>query len=732
MGNRLASVEQAMRFSRGMLSAPTSASGATALGKVFAFAKAGKARAEKPWPRVHHPDQSTAWAGPLTVMINWRNRQNSSVTEVIQELDGPAQSAFQAGRPVNRDEWDDLLEGAGLVIRPLKPGQKKIMEEMLLRYGPLWLRKADAPGAAVGHVVVGLESGDQTGTKVEVIDPASGRGRRLALGHLIKGAKNLSIAHWPQDARLAGNKKAMAARTWATSSSAHLPRALNQSFDIRYDVQLIPQLTAMSCWAAGCAMIVGWRDQISLSPQEIANAARYFKQYKEGLQAEDTKILKIWGFVTEPLQTFTIQGFKELLEDYGPLWVASVTPGPHIRVVTGMYGDGSPGNTFLRINDPWDRAMKVYQKGNKGSQYEEKYTEFLKKQTALADQEMALKAPIYIAHLPELPAWLKKMRLQGLSAYLPASPQHGPAAAGEAMARLDGQYGNLSLTTSFDPTAPTSPANPLVNCLKRNHYTNELQITGTVALGSKGEDVRKVQEWLNLWRFASPKWSMHVGIDGDFDTETDNALRAFQKMAGQKEDGIVDAMMFEVLTNPLRWAFTRISHSTDLRQLIVAYAAEHVQSVAVELSYGSAGNRGPWVRSYMLGQDGEKYYWCMGFAQTILDLAFSTVGRKYTDLMPVSGSCDAVGKRGLADGVLIRNSELAGRIAEVKPGDLFLCMKNPPDDWNHTGIITGVKGHLLFTIEGNTNDEGSNNGYEVCARSRDFTKQNIDIFRLTI
>ncbi len=205
MGNRLASVEQAMRFSRGKLSAPTSTPWATGQASFFAFAKAVKARAEKPWPRVHHPDKSTAWAGPLTVMINWKNRENSSVAEVISKLDGAAQSAFQAGRPLSRDEWDDVLEGSALVSRPLKAGQDKIMEEMLLRYGPLWLRKADARGSTVGHVVVGLESVGQAGPRVEVIDPASGRGRRLALARLIKGAKNLSIAHWPQDARLAGN-----------------------------------------------------------------------------------------------------------------------------------------------------------------------------------------------------------------------------------------------------------------------------------------------------------------------------------------------------------------------------------------------------------------------------------------------------------------------------------------------------------------------------------------------
>src|SRR4029434_2401733 len=30
------------------------------------------------------------------------------------------------------------------------------------------------------------------------------------------------------------------------------------------DVELVPQMTNMSCWAASAAMIVGWREQISI------------------------------------------------------------------------------------------------------------------------------------------------------------------------------------------------------------------------------------------------------------------------------------------------------------------------------------------------------------------------------------------------------------------------------------------------------------------------------------
>jgi hypothetical protein len=237
---------------------------------------------------------------------------------------------------------------------------------------------------------------------------------------------------------------------------------------------------------------------------------------------------------------------------------------------------------------------------------------------------------------------------------------------------------------------------------------------------------------------------MNVPINESFDSITDNAVKAFQKMAGQKEDGIVDSLMFEVLTNPMRWAFTKIDNSTNLRDLIIAYATEHLKCRAVELSYKrkghdkKEGNLGPWVRAYLEGNEGEEWSWCMGFAQTVLDLAFSTMGKNYSTLMPVTGRCSDVGKKGLVDGVLIRNKDLSGRINEVNKGDLFLVVKNDKhgnptsDQWRHTGIVTGVSGNLLQTIEGNSNDEGSANGYEVCNNPRDISRQNIDIFKLNI
>jgi hypothetical protein len=40
---------------------------------------------------------------------------------------------------------------------------------------------------------------------------------------------------------------------------------------------------------------------------------------------------------------------------------------------------------------------------------------------------------------------------------------------------------------------------------------------------------------------------------------------------------------------------------------------------------------------------------------------------------------------------------------------------------HHTVFVTGVSGKTILTIEGNTNNDGSNNGYAVFKRTRKIT-----------
>ncbi len=263
--------------------------------------------------------------------------------------------------------------------------------------------------------------------------------------------------------------------------------------------------------------------------------------------------------------------------------------------------------------------------------------------------------------------------------------------------------------------------------MKKEYYKNELIINEVLKIGSKGKDVKKVQEWLNLWRYIENGWDYIVTIDGDYGHQTQYVVKKFQKMKHLEIDGIVGDRTFKALCRPLKNAFTKIE-GTNIRKLIIAYANQHLKNIPRELNNN---NEGPWVRSYMDGNQGKPWSWCMGFVQTILDQAFSTVKRNFTEIMPKSYSCDVVGNYGLKTGVLLRNIEIRKSIARVKSGDLFLIAKTPYD-WVHTGIIVNIDGDWFHTIEGNTNDQGFREGFEVCRRMRNFKKHNIDVFCLNV
>jgi hypothetical protein len=156
--------------------------------------------------------------------------------------------------------------------------------------------------------------------------------------------------------------------------------------DVRYDVQLVPQPTDMSCWAAGAAMIVGWRDRKSIDAKAIAAKTQYWDQYENGLYGADTVMFEAWGLVREAPQSFSVQDFAQLLEQYGPLWVAAAVPSAHIRVVTGMAGDGTADGTSVYISDPWQLGMTHFVPQNHGSEYVLSYRDFEAQQELLARQ----------------------------------------------------------------------------------------------------------------------------------------------------------------------------------------------------------------------------------------------------------------------------------------------------------------------------------------------------------
>lgn len=72
-------------------------------------------------------------------------------------------------------------------------------------------------------------------------------------------------------------------------------------------------------------------------------------------------------------------------------------------------------------------------------------------------------------------------------------------------------------------------------------------------------------------------------------------------------------------------------------------------------------------------------------------------------------------------GVLdLYNKSPENRVKNPEPGDVVIF--DYGGGKGHTGIVEAVSGDTLTTIEGNTNDDGSREGYEVARRQRSASK----------
>jgi len=205
-----------------------------------------------------------------------------------------------------------------------------------------------------------------------------------------------------------------------------------------------------------------------------------------------------------------------------------------------------------------------------------------------------------------------------------------------------------------------------------------------------------------------------VKPDGVFGPATEIAVKEFQTKRRLPSTGVVDQKTFDALVAPFKRA-TAVLPATGrtLLQLVIAYARQHLAEHPLEVG---GQNRGPWVRLYMDGNEGEEWAWCAGFACFVLKQACDTLGMA----LPVKKSFDC--------DVLVAAAKTANRFlpeskAAQRKGDLagaFFVVRHTPTDWNHIGIVTLAEPEIIRTIEGNTNDGGDREGFEVCARIRNY------------
>jgi hypothetical protein len=157
-----------------------------------------------------------------------------------------------------------------------------------------------------------------------------------------------------------------------------------------------------------------------------------------------------------------------------------------------------------------------------------------------------------------------------------------------------------------------------------------------------------------------------------------------------------------------------------LGSMVVRYARQHLAQHPREVG---GQNMGPWVRLYMDGNQGAAWPWCAGFATFVLRQAAAALGVR----PPVARtfSCDVLAGDARTARCFCAGAEAVHAGAhhgKVTPGSLFF-VRRTASDWEHVGIVTAAEATVFHTIEGNTNDSGDREGYEVCARVRGYDRK---------
>ena len=219
-----------------------------------------------------------------------------------------------------------------------------------------------------------------------------------------------------------------------------------------------------------------------------------------------------------------------------------------------------------------------------------------------------------------------------------------------------------------------------------------------VKRGNNGPQVSLIQEQLVFHEY-------HLSIDGDFGEITEAMVKAFQRANALTPTGQVDEATKYCLARPYQSAINPPIRGRYLAETILNTAGQHLRERPREIG---GDNKGFWARYYLDGK--EDLPWCAGFVSAILEQAALAHNLKVP--FGPTLSCDILAVQAKKKNALFKYPN-----KNLQPGSIFLLRKTE-GDWIHTGFVTHFSKDFFCTIEGNTNEGGSREGYKVCARIR--------------
>lgn len=161
------------------------------------------------------------------------------------------------------------------------------------------------------------------------------------------------------------------------------------------------------------------------------------------------------------------------------------------------------------------------------------------------------------------------------------------------------------------------------------YLRREIAFPANLSTGSKGMTARRAQEWLSYHGFQTT-------IDGGYGPATERTCKAFQTARGLSVSGKVDRATWGALVSPLLAAVADVSAiGASFDSACLKVAKQHLKQHPIELG---GDNRGPWVRAYVNGNDGNEWLWCAGFVSFLMTQAALQMGvnKPITAAFPVT------------------------------------------------------------------------------------------------
>ena len=201
-----------------------------------------------------------------------------------------------------------------------------------------WDRQVGTPGAPGPYADDACDR--------QPLHPALGRLRQgvRSRGHGLQRV-NLQILHADSTRRTTppttAPPPAPAMRRRARDGRAVRRVSCGESFSINWDeVEQIAQPTDVSCWATAGAMVVGWRDQMSLTRRKRSPRSARPHHGDRPRSGAGRRIRDELGLVAEP-PSATPSRLPHAPRDERSALGRRSGAGPHAIVVTGLYGDGN-------------------------------------------------------------------------------------------------------------------------------------------------------------------------------------------------------------------------------------------------------------------------------------------------------------------------------------------------------------------------------------------------------